>query len=155
MQKSWNSEIIGEGTYGTIKRREMSPTVIKEAFLYSKQNCLITSNVQEICFLSSVYHKLVLPALKVEKDGNYVTTKMDYGGTCLTAWVETNRYKDRVLLLQTMLFDIIEFMSILEREKLHHGDLSPNNVLINQENQIFLIDWGNASHYPESNESVV
>ena len=66
-----------------------------------------------------------------------------YSGRTLKKWVTKNsEVDDRIKKLPNILFQLLNILKVLEDLKVVHGDMKPDNILINDEGVITLIDFG-------------
>lgn len=140
-----NKLLLGYGTYGNIWR--ISETEIaKESMLFdidNDDNVLLEGNtVRELCFLKTFKHCSFRSLTNYEIDGNKIIMYLPDAGITLEDWVKKNPKDIRITYLPVIVGKIAEAMLFMEQHKMNHGDIKPTNIMLDNEFNIRLIDFG-------------
>ena len=137
-------ERIGSGAYGIayslrIAGREY---VVKEQPLYYEGE-LRRAPIIEAVMLSSLVHPGIISLLEVcIQDGNLQLIE-EAGGRSLLSWLDANEGNE--LAVQQLAVQAECITSFLHSNLIYHNDVSLQNLLVNDEGQLSLIDFGLAS----------
>ena len=141
-------EKIGEGTYGKVYQYSLHNKIWVEKitdFYDSHNQQLCISNLTEMC-----YYKLVSGVSKVNdlkmdilsyKKSKYRMNipKYDY---CLTKFIKNNTIEVRKSLFLKVFEQLSRNLIQLHDIGISHGDLKPNNIVINADGELSIIDYG-------------
>lgn len=138
---------IGKGTYGTVFSLE-NGHVQKVAALFDEDD-IIAPNIREIVILSQFSHPNINKCANVSIDNNHVLSTMPNYGITLSKWCFTVHFEKRARIMPRIIYQIVSVMAWLEEMGMWHGDLTPDNILIDPVTfHITVIDWGSVSFIP-------
>ncbi len=133
---------IGKGTFGKVYKLN-NITVEKSMMKYNADENLEDSSIRELCFLSQFSHPNIIEMTKFTIDKETVNLNLPLYGVSLDTWVYSTCYYERCKYLPFIVFQISSVLYYLEQMKFSHGDLKPQNILIDPRNRkIKIIDWG-------------
>jgi serine/threonine protein kinase len=140
---------IGSGTYGSVYRIDAN-TVRKDCSIICNDLINIeTATIREIVFLSTFSHPHIRGANLIEFNDLKVSIHMPEGGTPLDEWVKITSLAQRLPIIPRIVAQVCSVLSYLAKMNMCHGDLKPQNILINSNNDIKVIDWGAFSFFPQ------
>lgn len=130
--------LINNGTFSNVYYNKILRMVEKHTYLYDKNYLLFSNNIKELFFLC---------LLKEYIFGNIPLTLCKYNNIIL--------YKNKIKILYPykgktlnnfkfslpIIFDILKAIHFLHYNDISHGDIKPNNILVNK-NDAILIDYG-------------
>ena len=145
--------IIDEGTYGRILETDDDSKVTKESDLYN--DGYNWQSLKETIILSQ-YQFLGIPKIdKVEIADENIRLTMDYLGANLRQYFEssyndenfdpetTTRFRS-IDFIKKLIFEISKILIYLHGNNIIHNDLKPDNIMITDNEDIYLIDYGSA-----------
>jgi len=145
-QKYSNLKCINRGTYGKIYDLDDS-TVVKKQILFDsfteenkKLISLNTVAIRESCALIQFQHPYMIRSKKIEIENNKILIEMEKN-TNLYDWILKN-YITKYKLLPKIVSQLIELLYYYERINKIHGDLSANNITIDEKDNVKVIDYG-------------
>lgn len=139
---------IGRGTYGEIYSLDNS-TVLKKQSLFENSNSLETFNsmaLREICALSQFQHPYMIKLKNIKILKNEISFEMEKC-ICLPHWLNKN-VNIKFSLLPKLVSQLVELLYYYEKINKIHGDLSANNITIDNKNDIKVIDYGSFMFNP-------
>jgi serine/threonine protein kinase len=146
------------GSYGEVVINENN--VLKTTDIFNKKNNLYTPNLQEVVFLSIIKHNNIIKLNKIEINNNKFILDLEKGDKTLHKFIEKTPKIKRIEYFEHILWQLIEVLYFMHKNNFIHGDLKPNNIIINNDYQIKLIDFGgicsfriNKEHKPLSTHS--
>lgn len=122
----------------------------QKAYLIGKERFLRESRVlamlQEISGIVKVYDCFE------ENETAYIV--MEYvHGTTVGRYVQENRMPPKELL--RMMKQPIDALAAIHKQGVLHRDITPNNILVQEDGSVKLIDFGSAAHIGRQNDTIV
>lgn len=138
---------IGKGSYGQVFRK-CANTVVKECDKFDKyaddvHRTLELSTVTELSVLSvnGLKHTPKLHDFQISNNGKVLIT-MDNGGQTLFDVAQQIPLSERLRLFPKYAFQLIEACLFLQENGIIHNDIKSSNVVVNEDNNLTLIDFG-------------
>ncbi len=75
---------------------------------------------------------------------------MDYVGTTLDRFMLSNRHSYKEKHIIKLAYNILAALNFLHSANVMHRDLKPENILVNEQLDVFLIDFGLARSVPKT-----
>jgi serine/threonine protein kinase len=151
-------KLIGRGSFGKIYHSEKYPN-----YIVKKMNKMHICNIEYICNnIKELWWQIILSKINLNNvskiksyhiDCEFIYMLMKYNGTSIYNKVkEINLINDTELKIKkhiellkcipNILFSCSKVFYCLHRCKMRHGDITTSNILINENNEVFIIDWG-------------
>lgn len=137
---------IGKGSYGQVYKK-CANTVMKECDKFDKSQdgskTLELSTVTELSVLSvnGLKHIPRMHGFQVANNDKILIT-MDNGGQTLLDVAFKQPMSERLRLLPKYAFQLIEASLFLQENGIIHNDIKSSNVVVNNDNDLSLIDFG-------------
>lgn len=136
-------EELGKGTYGRVYRANYNniDAALKELSV-SKVFKDIKTLLQEINMSLVTEHERVPKFHGVFFKNDFICLVFDRViGTTLKKTCEL-KYKDNLRKKYNILTELVSIINDLHKMKVIHRDLKPDNIIVNDEDKVFLIDFG-------------
>lgn len=137
------------GSYGKVyiykKESEGVKNVKKFIEIYNhekKHIYLESTSIREIIAYSSLFHNNIMKSFYINLHNNQYCIKLNYGGISLHDWVKLNTIEQRKKKLKYIIFQILNVLHFIHTSCIIHGDLKPSNILIDENDNIKIIDFG-------------
>jgi serine/threonine protein kinase len=137
------------GTFGIVTVNEEDPSLVTKTQSFILDEEFISEPfIRECTFLSSYVHPNIIalaPRTAMPSTGNAtrrVKLIMENGGITLTKWVESTPKEKRKKQIIPILYQITQGLNAMHEEHMIYGDLSPNNVVIDNNLHVRIIDFG-------------
>ncbi len=135
------SKCISNGSYGKIYLIDNN-TVIKKSKKFISEKKYYVQNIQEIIFLSLVKHKNIVNVNNIYLN-NKINIELEKGDMTLFEYINKTNKKLRMNNFKFIFFQLTQVLYFLHKNNFIHGDIKPNNIIINVKNMIIkLIDFG-------------
>lgn len=138
--------MIGKGSYGKVYKRN-DGLVYKQMPYYSPEKDSVNiSTITEISMLRCIDHQNIIGCKEIhfskeEKDLN-VNCVMERGKFTLFEWTVKNPLNIREQMIETICSQIASGLTYLHKNNIIHGDLKPNNIVVMDNSEIKIIDFG-------------
>ena len=138
-------EILGKGAIGEVKKifiKGITFAVKLIPFRYTLSSSILKDILNEILTLKSSQHQGI-----IKFQGLYIEEKQlglifDYiDGKNLKESLPEMKYMTK-LDKTKLIIKIVEIIVYLHSKKMIHRDIKPSNIMINKDNEIFLVDFG-------------
>lgn len=140
---------VNKGTFGKVYLK--NNTIIKKVKLV-KQNdddeTIVFSSIREIAFLKVFKHPNIIELYKQKIVNNEVELYMENGGQTLSNWMRTTEISKRAKHIPYIAYQLLKVLLFLEVNGIVHGDIKPENIVMNSEKVVKLIDWGGCIFRP-------
>ena len=130
--------IINNGTFSNVYYNKILKMVEKHTYLYDNSFILLSNNIKELFFLCLLKEYIFenIPETLYKYNhiilyNNKIKILYPYKGKTL------NNFKFSLPII----FDILKAIHFLHYNEISHGDIKPNNILVNK-NDAILIDYG-------------
>jgi len=151
-----NLKPLGKGGYGVTQKS--GDIVIKNMEIIHKNNYLIYNNIREIIFLNKFHHNNITYLKCIEHinvNDKLFKLHLKYDGLPMNK-ISLNEYKlpNKYLLnydipnksnLTYIIYQLMKLFDDLNKFGIIHGDIKPQNILINDVYKVTVIDWGSVS----------
>lgn len=144
-------EKIGEGTYGVVYKARSKATLelvaLKKIRLPSNDEGLPGTAVREIALLKELQHPNIVRLHDVVHSNKMLTLVFEYMD------LDLKQYSDQLggglstYLLKSFLYQICKGVHACHSARILHRDLKPQNILINQDGELKLADFGLARSF--------
>lgn len=104
--------------------------------------------LNEICFLKSLNIKSIPKMnnlIKYNNEEKTIRFYQEYKGESLASWLKKTSYNKRLKLLPSIITQISRILLYLHKLNIIHMDLKLDNICIDDDNNIFVIDFGLSS----------
>lgn len=145
-------EHVGEGTHGIVHKaidQQGRVVVLKRINIDKKREGFPITAIREINILSSCRHPNVIPILDVvasdlahAQDQSAVFIVYPYMDHDLTGLLHTQRQRFQVPQLKYYIFALLNALQYLHSKDIIHRDIKGSNILINNDGQVKLSDFG-------------
>jgi len=149
------SRKLGSGSYGETSRSDN--IVVKKMDIFDRNKDFVVNNLREMCFLTTYTHhfishlkclELILP-IDIFKHESKFKMHLKYEGVALHNFKRLNpslpECKNMDADILFVLEQLIWLLCVLEERDIIHGDLKPQNIVIDDELKPTMIDWGAVS----------
>lgn len=117
-------------------------TCAKRQTLFDKKTHYVEPNaIRELLFYRAVEHPNIMRAQKYSFRCNRLTIKMPRA-TSLDTWIRTAPYQKRERHAEGVLRDMARALEFLHGNGIAHGDVKPQNFVIDSMGHVELIDFG-------------
>lgn len=144
------------GTYGNIEFR--NDIVIKKLPIFINKN-IIGSNVVDAMFCKKLADKCFIPRqhidvndVTINEKKNTLEISMKAAESSLFDWIFENSYAERIKNINKLFVDLLKGLYDLHVSNVVHGDLKPNNVVVIQNNDFRIIDFGSVRPFYAPNK---
>ncbi|KAL9642807.1 hypothetical protein ABK040_009882 [Willaertia magna] len=143
-------EKIGEGTYGVVYKAidlETGKTVaIKKIRLEQEDEGVPSTSIREISLLKELNHPNVVGLHQVIHGTNQLHLVFEFIDFDLKKKIDIYRKQLKQLIpsddIKSTMYQIIKGIAFCHSQRIIHRDLKPQNILISQEGEIKLADFG-------------
>ena len=138
-------EKIGQGTYGLVNQLG---EVVKKRMDFLDEDDINDVNLKEICFLAQYSHGLISNIKCVEPlANNEVNLYMKFSGRTLDS-----KRQELIKNPNTLKFIIYQMLLLFDQLRqlgIRHGDIKGNNIVVDENYNVTVIDWGFVDLHPE------
>jgi len=142
--------VMGEGTYGVVKKIKHVPTnsiyAVKDVKMEREKDGVPSSSLREISILKSMDHPNVVKLYDVVcKSYKKISLVLEFMDSDLKNVVDKHREKREYMEeseLKKIIYQLLLGMSYCHSKGVLHRDLKPNNVLINNQGEVKVADFG-------------
>lgn len=123
--------LIDKGAHGNVYVNNDN-TIVKKIFLF-KNNCIYSPTLRELIAyvrLSGYDCSHMIKCLAININGDYVNITLENGGYTLTNWLDRSSLHKHPENFMRIFKHLIIFLDHIQRLKLVHGDLKPDNIVI-------------------------
>lgn len=146
MQKYEKLEKIGEGTYGTVfkgKNRETQEIVaLKRVRLDDDDEGVPSSALREICLLKELKHKNIVRLSDVLHSEKKLTLVFEHCDQDLKKYFDSLNGEIDSALVKSFMYQLLRGLAFCHSHNVLHRDLKPQNLLINENGELKLADFG-------------
>lgn len=155
---------IGEGTYGQVYLAEEIATgdlvALKKIRMDSEREGFPITAIREIKLLSHLSHPNVIRLREIVRSQVHAVNQMkgsiymvcDYMDHDLTGLMERRNYKFTIPQIKCYMKQLLSGLTYCHSCKVLHRDLKASNLLINNEGQLKLADFGLARPFKEASQ---
>lgn len=146
MQKYEKLEKIGEGTYGTVfkgKSKETQEIVaLKRVRLDDDDEGVPSSALREICLLKELKHKNIVRLYDVLHSEKKLTLVFEHCDQDLKKYFDSLNGEIDMDLVKSFMYQLLRGLGFCHSHNVLHRDLKPQNLLINENGELKLADFG-------------
>ena len=146
MQKYEKLEKIGEGTYGTVfkgKNKETQEIVaLKRVRLDDDDEGVPSSALREICLLKELKHKNIVRLYDVLHSEKKLTLVFEHCDQDLKKYFDSLNGEIDPDLVKSFMYQLLRGLAFCHSHNVLHRDLKPQNLLINENGELKLADFG-------------
>lgn len=144
-------EMVGTGGMGTVYRAQDRLTrqiVALKRVRFEKDQTAALSLANEFRSLATLRHPNIIPVLDYGFDAGvpYFTMRYLSGGRPITAVTQSLDWQERIHLL----VQLADALAYLHRRGIVHRDLKPENALVDEQGELYVLDFGLAMDDPRS-----
>ncbi|KAL3321131.1 cyclin-dependent kinase 5 [Cichlidogyrus casuarinus] len=151
MQKYGKLEKIGEGTYGKVykaKHRETQEIVaLKRVRLEDDNEGIPSSAFREICLLKELNHCNIVRLYDVLLSESRLTLVFEHCDQDLKKYFDSCNGEIDQATVKHFMFQLLNGLQYCHNKNVLHRDLKPQNLLINDNGDLKLADFGLARAY--------
>ncbi|TNN11415.1 Cyclin-dependent-like kinase 5 isoform 2 [Schistosoma japonicum] len=144
-------EKIGEGTYGKVykaRNRETHEIVaLKRVRLENDDEGIPSSAFREICLLKELKHKNIVRLFDVLLSDSRLTIVFEYCDQDLKKYFDNCNGEIDQNTVKLFMFQLLRGLQFCHSHNVLHRDLKPQNLLINDNGELKLADFGLARAY--------
>lgn len=144
-------EKIGEGTYGKVykaRNRETHEIVaLKRVRLENDDEGIPSSAFREICLLKELKHKNIVRLFDVLLSESRLTIVFEYCDQDLKKYFDSCNGDIDQNTVKLFMFQLLRGLQFCHSHNVLHRDLKPQNLLINDNGELKLADFGLARAY--------
>nr|CAH8829476.1 unnamed protein product [Trichobilharzia regenti] len=144
-------EKIGEGTYGKVykaRNRETHEVVaLKRVRLENDDEGIPSSAFREICLLKELKHKNIVRLFDVLLSDSRLTIVFEYCDQDLKKYFDSCNGEIDQNTVKLFMFQLLRGLQFCHSHNVLHRDLKPQNLLINDNGELKLADFGLARAY--------
>ncbi|CAH8448432.1 unnamed protein product [Heterobilharzia americana] len=144
-------EKIGEGTYGKVykaRNRETHEIVaLKRVRLENDDEGIPSSAFREICLLKELKHKNIVRLFDVLLSDSRLTIVFEYCDQDLKKYFDSCNGEIDQNTVKLFMFQLLRGLQFCHSHNVLHRDLKPQNLLINDNGELKLGDFGLARAY--------
>ena len=142
---------IGEGTYGVVYKAKDNLTseiiALKKIRLENEDEGIPSTAIREISLLKECEHPNIVKLKNVVLENDKLYLIFEYLDYDLKKFMDAQKDLLPPKLVKHFLFQILNSISYCHSQRILHRDLKPQNLLIDQEKNVKLADFGLARAY--------
>jgi cyclin-dependent kinase len=146
MDKYQKLQRIGEGTYGVVykaKHREHGTILaLKRIRLESEDEGVPCTAIREISLLKELNHPNIVRLYDVIHTERKLTLVFEFLDQDLKKYIDSCNGKMEVSAIKSFLYQLLKGVMYCHQHLILHRDLKPQNLLINEEGELKLADFG-------------
>jgi cyclin-dependent kinase len=146
MDKYQKLQRIGEGTYGVVynaKHREHGTILaLKRIRLESEDEGVPCTAIREISLLKELNHPNIVRLYDVIHTERKLTLVFEFLDQDLKKYIDSCNGKMEVHSIKSFLYQLLKGVMYCHQHLILHRDLKPQNLLINEEGELKLADFG-------------
>lgn len=140
------NNLIARGSFGSVYRVDES-TIEKKMDLFDiltddEPSALHDRNIKEAIFLNSFKAPFIPKCHQTTIRDKKIFLREQYCGITLTEYAKKLTYIQRIEMLPVLMCQMARILVWLKRHKIAHMDIKPDNLCINENNELTLIDFG-------------
>lgn len=146
MDKYQKLQRIGEGTYGVVykaKHREHGTILaLKRIRLESEDEGVPCTAIREISLLKELNHPNIVRLYDVIHTERKLTLVFEFLDQDLKKYIDSCNGKMELMSIKSFLYQLLKGVMYCHQHLILHRDLKPQNLLINEEGELKLADFG-------------
>eukprot|EP00039_Didymoeca_costata_P019876 m.339267 g.339267 ORF g.339267 m.339267 type:complete len:301 (+) comp18729_c0_seq1:331-1233(+) len=147
-------EKLGQGTYGSVYKAEItsgpnkgSVVALKKVPLQEDDGGVPSTVVREVCMLKRLKHRNVIKLLDAARSQRFLYLVFDLMANDLKKLIEKSDGGLEPETTKSFTFQILQAIHYCHIRRIIHRDIKPQNVLIDDRNNIKLADFGLAREF--------
>ncbi|GAA34774.2 hypothetical protein CRM22_002665 [Opisthorchis felineus] len=144
-------EKIGEGTYGKVYKARNRDTheivALKRVRLENDDEGIPSSAFREICLLKELKHKNIVRLFDVLLSESRLTIVFEYCDQDLKKYFDSCNGEIDQKTVKLFMYQLLRGLQFCHNHNVLHRDLKPQNLLINDNGELKLADFGLARAY--------
>ncbi|KAI1722002.1 protein kinase domain-containing protein [Ditylenchus destructor] len=138
-------EKLGEGSYATVwkseNRMDGSIVALKEIKLQPQEGLPFTA-IREVSLLRGLKHANIIRLHQIIHQPHSLILVFEYMKTDLSKYMEYQRHGLEPFRVKVFLFQLLRGLAFCHDRKILHRDLKPQNLLVSDEGELKLADFG-------------
>uniref|UniRef100_A0A915ELQ2 cyclin-dependent kinase n=1 Tax=Ditylenchus dipsaci TaxID=166011 RepID=A0A915ELQ2_9BILA len=138
-------EKLGEGSYATVFKSENridgSIVALKEIKLQPQEGLPFTA-IREVSLLRGLKHANIVRLHQIVHQPHSLILVFEYMKTDLSKFMENYRHGLDPFRVKIFLFQLLRGLAFCHEKKILHRDLKPQNLLVSEEGELKLADFG-------------
>lgn len=146
--------ILGKGTYGLVVKVLKNGTYMARKRIQKNSNEGIDhSAVRECTFLNTLNHSFIYKPYLFNISGHgTVDIYLPLAKTDLYKWILQTHSQQRYELLPKITYQIASALSHVHKYNIIHRDVKPSNILVDDQSNFYLSDFGSSRFMNETND---
>lgn len=151
-------EVVGEGAFGIVmkcRNKETNEIVAIKKFKGIEEEIVQKSMIRELQALKRLKHENIVQLKDCFKKKNQLYLAIEFLPKNLLKLLEDNKNGLDQCLIMKIMFQLAKALIYMHNNDFIHRDIKPENILLSEDNNVKLCDFGFARALPSKNGSVL